>query len=303
MIKGILYNTFINRILRSVLKPFAAILPDSLKFPINGIFTVKGNQIPPFKMKTNPTNAVTKFLFWGNVEGFEYSSVRIFCELVKESKVFFDIGANIGYYSLLASSIRNKRIEVFAFEPMPSIYECLNQNIQLNLFTNISSYRLALSNNNGKATFYAVVNPKFINFPQLTGDGGLSASHSGNHSKMQFDVSIMSLDHFVSNNLKNEKIDLIKLDTEANEHKVLAGATDVLKEHRPIIQCEILKNEIESEIEQILKPHRYLYYRATDKGLVKVNSFIGNETTFVDYYLVPEEKTEQIRQFIVGTSE
>jgi hypothetical protein len=181
MIKSILYNSFINQVLRSVLKPFSNSLPSSLKFPVNGVFTVTGNKVPPFKMKTNPTNAVTKYLFWGNIEGFEFSSVKIFCQLVKDSKVFFDIGSNIGYYSLLASSIKNKQIKVFAFEPMPSIYACLNENIQLNHFTNISSHQLALSNTNGKATFYAVVNPKFKDFPQLTGDGGLSASQFVNY--------------------------------------------------------------------------------------------------------------------------
>lgn len=296
--KDLLYHPIINQVLRSSLKPFVSLLPRTFLFPINGIFTVKGNGVPPFKMKTNPSNAVTKFLFWGNIEGFEFSSVKIFCEVVKDSKVFFDIGSNIGYYSLLASSIKHKQIRVFAFEPMPSIYNCLNENIQLNQFTNISAHQLALSNEKGKAIFYAVTNPKFKDFPQLTGDGGLSASHSGNHSKVQFDVTIETLDNFAKEYLKNETIDLIKLDTEANEHKVLAGAAIVLGEHRPIIQCEILKNEVEVELENILKPHRYLYYRATDMGLVKVDSFKNNQTAFVDYYLVPEEKAVRIAKFI-----
>ena len=73
----------------------------------------------------------------------------------------------------------------------------------------------------------------------------------------------------------------------------------MLSEHRPIIQCEILKNQIEVEIETILRPYNYLYYRATDKGLVQVSSFINNTSVFVDYYLVPQEKKTTIQKFII----
>src|SRR5690606_323848 len=128
---------------------------------------------PGFKMTTNPTNAVTKFLFWGNVEGFEYHATKVFIELVKNSSVFLDIGANIGYYSLLASAVTDKKIKVFAFEPMPAIYDYLLKNIKCNGFSNISPYALALSDAKGEAEFYSVTNKKFISFPQLTGDGSL----------------------------------------------------------------------------------------------------------------------------------
>ncbi len=298
MIKQLLYNKGINSFLRKSLKPFSKYIPNSIKFPINGEFVVLGNNVNPFKMITNPTNCVTKNLFWDNIEGFEFSSVKVFCELAKTSHVFFDIGSNIGYYALLASSIKNKNIVVYAFEPMPSIYDFLEKNILLNNFTNIKAQKLALSNNKGFATFYSIVNDKYPNYPQLTGDGGLSKTQSGARTKINFEVEINTLDNFVNDNLGDLKIDLIKLDTEANEHFVLMGANEVLKNHRPIIQCEILKNEVEKEIESILTNYNYLYYRATNNGLVPVTNFLNNNTPFVDYYLVPHEKQHLVQQFI-----
>jgi FkbM family methyltransferase len=286
-----LYGRPLNWVIRNSLKPFAAILPEKFKIPINGVFTVKGNDIPPFKMVTNPTNAVTKYLFWGNVEGFEYHAVKVFMRLVRQSKVFFDIGANIGYYSLLAGKI-NPESEVFAFEPMPSAFDFLQQNIQLNEFKKIHAIRLAISNENGKAVFYSIKNKKFSEFPQLTGDGSLNGEHAKRSDKFEFEVNTESLDHFVSSRIPGKKIDLIKLDTEANEHRVLAGANTVLNDHRPIIQCEILKNQIESEMEAVLGKYDYAYYRATDNGLVKVLGFKNNSTPFMDYYLVPREKIQ-----------
>src|SRR5436190_4468237 len=163
-----LYGKPLNWVIRNSLKPFAAILPEKFKIPVNGIFTVKGNDISSFKMVTNPTNAVTKFLFWGNVEGFEYHAVKVFIRLARTSGVFFDIGANIGYYSLLSEKI-NPELEIYAFEPMPSAFDFLQQNIQLNEFKNIHAIRLAISDVGGKAVFYSIKNRKFAEFPQLTG--------------------------------------------------------------------------------------------------------------------------------------
>ena len=298
MLKKILYNKGINSFIRNLLKPFSNIIPDKFKFPVNGTFVVKGNGVPPFKMTTNPTSCVTKYLFWGNIEGFEFSSVKVFCEVVRNSKVFFDIGSNIGYYSLLSSAINQKNIIVYAFEPMPSVYDFLVQNIELNKFNNIKAQKLALSDQKGHSTFYSIANEKYINFPQLTGDGGLSASHSGYRTKINFDVEINTLDNFVNEHMAELKIDLIKLDTEANEHHVLLGADMVLSKHRPIIQCEILKNQVENEVEAILSNYDYLYYRATNIGLEPVSNFSNNNTRFVDYYLVPSEKKEIIKKFI-----
>lgn len=297
--KRIIYNKYINCLLRSILKEFSRFLPTNFKFPINGIFKVKGNDIPPFYISTNPTSCVTKKVFWDNVEGFEFNSARIFCELIKKSNVFFDIGANIGYYSLLASSIRGKDVLVCAFEPMPSAYSYLQENIKINGFDNIKPFELALSNQKGKATFYSIVNEKFKSYPQLTGDGGLSKTQSGNRAKINFDVETNTLDDFVNEIIGDNKVDLIKLDTEANEHFVLMGANNVLKNHRPIIQCEILKNQIENELEVILSNYDYLYYRATDKGLEHTLSFVNNPSEFVDYYLIPREKKYFVENFII----
>jgi len=294
----IIYNKYINSLLRTILKPFSKLIPVQLKFPVNGTFTVRGNNIPPFKVATNPTSWFSKKVFWDNVEGFEFNSVKIFCELAKKSNVFFDIGANIGYYSLVASAIRKTKIAVYAFEPMPSAFNYLVKNIEINSFTNIKPQKLALSDQKGFAKFYLISNEKFKEFPQLTGDGGLSQTHSGERTKNSFDVEIDTLDNFAKANLKS-KIDLIKLDTEANEHKVLAGAKEVLSSHRPIIQCEILKNQIENELEAILKEWDYFYFRATEHGLDLVSTFKNNNTIFVDYYLVPKEKIKLIQNFLL----
>ena len=109
-----------------------------------------------------------------------------------------------------------------------------------------------MSNFTGTAQFSAIKNPKFIDIQdQLAGDGGLSEKFSGARSVFKFDVAVDTLDNYVLHKLpSNLKIDLIKLDTEASEHLVLAGAESVLQNHRPIIQCEVLPGQIEKELQE-----------------------------------------------------
>lgn len=145
--------------------PFRFILPNSVKIPVNGIFKVRSLKLPPFFMKANPTSHSAKVLFWNGVEGFEYHAVRIFISLAKESNLFLDIGSNLGYYSLLASNVSKKSILCHAFEPMPSAYDVLCENVQINDYKNVIPHKIALSNYNGDAKFFMIVNEKFSTFP------------------------------------------------------------------------------------------------------------------------------------------
>jgi len=297
MIRLIYYKN-INTLIRSLMLPFKNYLPKSIKIPVNGSFRVRSQSFPTFNMNANPTSHSAKLLYWNGVEGFEFHAVKIFAHLAKESKCFLDVGSNLGYYSLLASAITNKRIQCFAFEPMPSAFEVLESNIKLNDFDNIHAYKLALSQSKGEATFYMIVNEKFSHFPQLTGDGGLNAIQSGNRAKYQFEVYTDTLDNFVSSNVQI-KVDLMKIDTEGNEHFVLDGGHDVLANHRPIIQCEILPTSQKGALLKTLEDKQYKYFNATDKGLIEVDNFDLSNPNFQDYYFVPIEKLNLISRFIV----
>jgi FkbM family methyltransferase len=295
----ILYHPGCNKLLRTISKPFVAIIPAKYHFPVTGIISLGNAEIPSFKMKTNPTNGVTRILFWKGIEGFEYNAARVFIKLAKKSSLFFDIGSNIGYYSLLASSLTQKKLRICAFEPMAPIYDFLKQNIALNNFENITPCQIALSDSEGEAEFYSISNPKFPDMAQLTGDGGLSLQHSGSRSRQKFNVKVTTLDLFVNTHYPGQKIDLIKLDTEAHEHFVLKGAEEVLKTHRPIIQCEIIKDMIEREIEAIVSPHNYLFFLTTNEGLKEVKT-LSQDKISIDFYLVPAEKKHIISEFLIS---
>ena len=295
-----IYKPAINSILRNTLKPIVKLLPEKYQFPINGNFTIQLGQNKKIHWITNPTSYISRILFWNGLTGFEYSAVRIFMQLATQSKCFFDIGANMGYYSMVATAM-NSSIKVVGFEPLPAANKYFHLIAQANNFKNITIEQTALSNFTGTAQFSAIKNPKFIDIQdQLAGDGGLSEKFSGARSVFKFDVAVDTLDNYVLHKLpSNLKIDLIKLDTEASEHLVLAGAESVLQNHRPIIQCEVLPGQIEKELQIIFDRNNDSFFQTQDKGLKKVQSLEHTNSDNKDYFLVPKELEFKVSSFIV----
>lgn len=140
----------------------------------------------------------------------EYGEVQLLLNILKTNDNFIDVGANIGVYSLLASS-KIKEGKVFSFEPSPKILPQLNENIVLNQKeSSIDVIEKAVSDRIGLIDFDITSNPDYNHI-----------SYSfGNESALR--VATITLDKFVSdNNLKYIK--LIKIDVEGAELMVLKG--------------------------------------------------------------------------------
>jgi FkbM family methyltransferase len=292
-----IYKEGVNKILRESLKPFAKFIPVKYRFPVNGDFNIDLGNNTSINLSCNPTSYLSRLLFWGGEKGFEYKTVRIYKELVKNANVIFDIGSNIGYYSLVGAAL-NPKVKIYAFEPMPAAYKFLNINIQKNKFQNIKSEKLALSNSEGKTKFYAVKSKKFLDLADhLNGDGTINFNNNNGNFGEEFDVTTATLDNYVNKN-QISAIDIIKIDTEASEHLVFEGGINVLKNYRPIIFCEVIPNQIEAKVNAIFSPLNYDFYKAYPEGLVKFNSLTESYDECIDYLIVPHEKQNLISQFL-----
>ncbi len=294
-----IYKEGTNKFLREILKPFASFIPVKYRFPVNGSFNIKIDPNKTINLTCNPTSYLSRLLFWGGEEGFEYKTVRIYKELVKNANVIFDIGSNIGYYSLVGGAL-NPKAKIYAFEPMPAAYKFLNINIENNKFSNIKAEKIALSNVKGKTKFYAVKSRKFMNLEDhLNGDGTINKDNNISNFGEEFEVNTETLDNYVSSNQINS-IDIIKIDTEASEHLVFAGGINVLQNFRPIIFCEVIPNKIETQINEIFAPLNYSFFKAYPEGLVKFNSLTESYDECIDYLIVPNEKENLILDFMKG---
>lgn len=144
--------------------------------------------------------------------------------------IIFDIGANLGWYSLLLNKISPKS-QIYAFEPDPVNFTILEQNIKLNNAKEIRAQQLALSDSSESKTLYL--------YP---------SKNSGRHSLLpinsgqQMQVLTVALDEFVDNSkLDYSKIKFIKIDIEGYEYFAFMGAKKVL-EFVPYILSEYSPN-------------------------------------------------------------
>jgi FkbM family methyltransferase len=159
--------------------------------------------------------------------------------------VFFDIGANLGQYSLALNAINNIDI-TFAFEPNSRNFNTLCKNItnnsQLLKNSNIKVIKKAVSNENSTVKMY---------------ENEMRGSHSicNQHKTDRFeDVDTVKIDSLDLNIPKNSKI-LIKLDIEGSEINALKGMENFITKYKPTFIIEIFENE--NNLANFFKQHNY----------------------------------------------
>jgi len=292
-----IYNNQINWILRNINKVLLPVLPGKIKIPPSGILRIKNREGKVMKLKTNQTNYLTKVIFWeGGYENFEYT--QIFLKLIKKVNTFYDIGANIGYYSLLAA-MENENIKVVGFEPAQGPLYYFSENVSINNFKNIKVESIALSHIEGEIEFYEIRNKKYKYLKyNLAGESNAGSLTTGRNFAVNT-VKTSTLDQYVSQN-NETNIDLIKIDTEGTENLILENSGGVLKEMNPIVICETLFNVIEKELEEIMLSYGYEFYYPTEKGLEKQTTIVRQlDNGISNCFFVHPVKRHLVEEFIV----
>ena len=145
------------------------------------------------------------------IGAIEVLTTKLFLEQVKEGMTVLDIGANIGYYSLIAARRVGKKGLIFAFEPAPENLSLLRRNIEANGFNNIIPVAKAVSNCSGKQKLFL-------------GNDPIEHSLSDYVGTEFIEVDVTSVDEFVRS--QNLSVDLIKIDVDGTEMKVLEGMVE-----------------------------------------------------------------------------
>jgi FkbM family methyltransferase len=293
----IIYNGRINFVLRNINRLLLPLLPWKIKIPPSGVMNLKGTNGRNLKIKTNQTNYLTYLIFWqGSFHRFEYTD--IFIRLIKKVNTFYDIGANIGYYSLLAA-IENETIRIVGFEPATGPLFYFRENVRINSFINIKVESIALSHKDGEIEFYEIKNNKYKYLEHNLGGESNTGSKTKGRNFVRSKVQTSTLDTYVR--LAGERnIDLIKMDTEGTENLILESSDFVLKEMKPIIICETLFNTIEPELEKIMSSYGYEFYNHIQSGLKKVGTIIRNEDDGVsNCFFVHPDKYHLIEEFVI----
>lgn len=227
--------------------------------------------------------AIASLLFWHGLEGYEPQTSRTLRFFFERAATFIDVGANYGFYSILAG-LWNPKLRVVAFEPVPRIYEALTRNLALNqIEQNVAAHRIALSNRSGQATFY--LPDTETNDVEATGtlvsDGWQARKYSPTIA-----VEAMRFDDFDAGG--SMPVDLVKIDVEDAEADVLAGMERTIKRDRPFIVCEVLQRQHGNQKTRgIVDALGYTPYWITSSGYIRVSGFDFPHGSSQDFLLSP----------------
>lgn len=190
----------INRILLSI-------IPDKITLPFGRVL---------FLNKKDPV--VSGALALGVYENFE---AILFQKEIQQGMTVLDMGANLGYYTVMFAHLVGPSGKVIAFEPDPQSGVVLKKNILANEFHNVSFVEKALSDHTGFIKLYVSIENR--------GDNRIYDTKDGRES---IEVEMVSLDDYLP---KDTKIDLIKMDVQGAESLILSGMEKTIKRSSPLI--------------------------------------------------------------------
>lgn len=148
---------------------------------------------------------------------------------IKKGDVVLDIGANIGYYTLIFAKLVGESGKVYAFEPDPDSFALLKKNVEINGYKNVVLIQKAVSNKTGKIRLYLCEDNK--------GDHRIYNSHDDRKS---IEIEAIRLDEYFKN--YNGKIDFIKMDIQGAEGGASQGMFNLLKKNNVKIITEFWPN-------------------------------------------------------------
>ncbi|PIE65661.1 MAG: hypothetical protein CSA26_02840 [Desulfobacterales bacterium] len=170
-----------------------------------------------------PDGAIGKYIIDNHI--WEPHVTKTLYQLIKPGMVFVDIGANIGYFSMLAAKMVGSSGKVIAFEPDQFNSSLLYLNAQKNSFANIEIYPFAVAESK-----------KIVVYDNLDGNGTISNPGDDMTTLISRTVvHAVKLDDLLR---EENAVDIIKIDIEGSEHLALLGATALIKRHRPVIVTE-----------------------------------------------------------------
>jgi FkbM family methyltransferase len=189
---------------------------------------------------------------------YEYQKRLAFEKNITQNTVVYDIGANVGYFSLLAAVLTGPQGQVVAFEPLPRNVAFLNKHIAINCLDNIKLIEAAVSDREGKAAF--------------TLGASTAMGHIGETGEIE--VALVSLDALLDKGVIKPP-DTIKIDVEGAEFEVLKGARNILSQYRPILFLDTHHREVHQKVIQLLSDMGYQFTILDGKTLAETKEIIA----------------------------
>ncbi len=255
----------------------AGLMPESVsaRLPVAATFDVVLKEGGSFRYCCILEDGVGRRLYWQGLEGWEPETIQVFLTLVRSARGFVDVGAYTGVFSMLAC-VANPSVRVVAFEPVPVVHGRLVEHIRMNgLESRIEARPEAVSNTVGHARIYV---------PDYAAPTGASLHVGGlrGEGTVAVDVPLTTLDQACADRMH---VDLMKIDVEGFEDKVLEGMPRILADHRPAIIVEILPDGPYKAVQEILRKYGYRFFHLRGEGPTPMTEIVPDPTQNYDNYL------------------
>lgn len=224
-LSSIPYQSFWGKCLRFPL----ALIPEGMVLKI-----LQGNLKGMKWIKGSSTNGC-----W--IGTYELEKQKLFYTVLKPGQVIYDLGAHVGFYTLLSAKVVGTEGKVFSFEPVERNLYFLRKHIMLNQLFNVTILPYAVGNAQGFRRFY-VTNSGFSE-GKLSDQGNLT-------------VEVIRLDDLMSNT-RYPLPDVMKIDIEGSEYEALVGAEKTIITKKPIIFLATHGEDIKNNCFHFLKSHGY----------------------------------------------
>jgi FkbM family methyltransferase len=177
---------------------------------------------------------ISDYQDWLVYWGFCTDRPQALYALIRPGTVVFDVGANLGDVALNLAAMVGPEGKVHAFEPDPVSFTKLTENLALNAFTNVTTWKLGLGEVPGALTMN-------VNSPGNRGGNRIASTRPTPES---FAIEIDTIDGLVERQ-DISRIDLIKIDVEGFELSVLKGARKTLQRLRPKLFVELADRHLQ----------------------------------------------------------
>jgi FkbM family methyltransferase len=228
----------------------------------------------------DPSDYVCEDLFWiGEKDHWElFHLSRVIKGIYSADCTFLDIGANFGYYSMVLAHTFGSHFQAYAFEPNPTVYERLVRNIGLNSGVTVHPFMVGVGDQAG--TVGMTCHDSNSGTTRLDGDG---------------DVAVTTIDAFCAQR-SIKRVDVMKVDVEGFELKVLHGARSTVLRDHPVVLIEInppllqlhgshTQQGLISELQSL----GYDLFQLNRDRLVRVSGTPQDGTEYINYLCIHKE--------------
>lgn len=245
--------------------------------PIHDIFTKHFSAHPEnawrtislngYRLKVNASYRMGALVYWRGAH--EWAPLFLLRQILKPGMTLYDVGANMGEFTMYAAHLVGSKGRVASFEPMKETFALLQENISLNQYQDrISAFNLALSDKKGEADLFAATEVNTVGSHE---DGLHTLFGTQERSSFLHKIQLEKMDEVMTAH-QLPPPDVIKMDVEGSELFALKGAAGILKKHHPKIILEFNKETFEAagysqtDLLNFLKEFNYQFFTIENRG-------------------------------------